>query len=32
MNPMVNVFLENNNNNPHKAYDEYIKYHLLSGK
>jgi hypothetical protein len=32
MNSMVYEYLNKTNNNPHKAYDEYIKYHLLSGK
>ncbi|HZK71207.1 MAG TPA: hypothetical protein VFD03_06775 [Clostridia bacterium] len=32
MNQLVYDFLQKTNNNPHKAWDEYIKYHLLSGK
>ena len=31
MNQLVYEFLQKTNNDPHKAYDEYIKYHLLSG-
>ena len=31
MNLLINEFLVKTDNNPHKAYDEYIKYHLLSG-
>ena len=31
MNQIVYEFLSKTNNNPHKAYDEYIKYHLISG-
>jgi len=32
MNQIVYEYLNKTNNNPHKAYDEYIKYHLLSGR
>ena len=32
MNLIVNEFLTKTNNDPHKAYDEFIKYHLLAGK
>jgi hypothetical protein len=32
MNNIVYEYLNKTGNNPHKAYDEYIKYHLLSGK
>ena len=32
MNNIVYEFLAKADNNPHKAYDEYIKYHLLAGK
>jgi hypothetical protein len=32
MNSLVYEYLNKTGNNPHKAYDEYIKYHLLSGK
>lgn len=32
MNIIVYEFLSKTNNNPHKAWDEYIKYYLLSGK
>ena len=31
MNTLVNEFLAENRNDPHKAYDEYIKHHLLCG-
>ena len=31
MNALINEFLEKTNNDPHKAWDEYIKYHLMSG-
>lgn len=31
INPIVNEYLNKNNNDPQKAYNEYIKYHLLSG-
>ena len=32
MNSLVYEYLNKTGNNPHKAYDEYIKYHLLSGE
>ncbi len=32
MNQLVYEFLQQNDNDPHEAWDEYIKYHLLSGK
>ena len=32
MRDTVNSYLLLNNNNPHAAYNEYIKNHLLSGK
>lgn len=32
MNQLIYNFLQKTNNDPHKAWDEYIKYHLLSGK
>lgn len=32
MKDLVSYYLTFSNNDPHKAYDEYIKEHLLSGK